>query len=85
LHQTARAHFVLYPFGRKKFWQLRGFFLARFQNFENRANPSKPENTSYSISKVMADNMFSLENLLRSQEEIRPQYKKSSVDNAKTL
>ena len=33
----------------------------------------------------MADNMFSLENLLRSQEEIRPQYKKSAVDNAKTL
>ncbi len=29
--------------------------------------------------------MFSLENLLRSQEEIKPQSKKSTIDNAKTL
>jgi hypothetical protein len=33
----------------------------------------------------MADNMFSLENLLRSQEESRTHVKKPSVDNAKTL
>jgi hypothetical protein len=33
----------------------------------------------------MADNMFSLENLLRSQEDSRTHVKKPSVDNAKTL
>lgn len=33
----------------------------------------------------MADNMFSLENLLRSQEESKTHVKKPSVDNAKTL
>lgn len=33
----------------------------------------------------MADGMFSLENLLRSQEVIKPQAKKSTIDNAKTL
>jgi hypothetical protein len=33
----------------------------------------------------MADNMFSLESLLRLQEEVRPHSKKSAVDNAKTL
>lgn len=71
--------------GEKNFGNSGDFFLARFENFENRPNPSKPQITSYSISKVMADNMFSLENLLRSQEETRPHSKKSAVDNAKTL
>jgi DNA-directed RNA polymerase subunit RPC12/RpoP len=33
----------------------------------------------------MADNMFSLENLLRSQESNKPQPKKPTIDNAKTL
>ena len=33
----------------------------------------------------MADNMFSLENLLRSQEENKPHAKKPPIDNAKTL
>jgi hypothetical protein len=62
-----------------------GIFLARFQNFENHRNPSKPQLQSYYISKVMAGNMFSLENLLRSQEANIPQSKKCNVDNAKTL